>query len=55
MRTARAVIKIFNQEMEAFVETPLFGEGKLLLGREILNKLTIIIDGKRGETCVSNG
>lgn len=55
MRTARAVIKIFNQEIETFVETPFFGEGKLLLGREILNKLTIIIDGKREETCVSNG
>lgn len=54
MRTARAVVRIANQELEIFVEKPLFGEGKLLLGREILNKLTIIIDGKRSETCITD-
>lgn len=54
MRTARAVVKILDQELETFVEAPLFGEGKLLLGREILNEMTIVIDGKRKETCLSN-
>ncbi len=53
MRTARAVVKIADMELETFVETPFFGSGKLLMGREIINKLTIIIDGKKQETCIA--
>ena len=54
MRTARAMVKILDREFETFVEVPLFGEGKLLLGREIFNEMTIVADGKRKETCLSN-
>lgn len=54
MRVARAIIKLSDSiELEAFVETPLFGTGKLLLGREILNKLTIILDGNKEKTCIA--
>lgn len=53
MRIARAVIKFSDgKEFEAFVETPLYGRGKLLIGREILNKLTIVLDGGKKDTCI---
>lgn len=53
MRASRAVVNVANRRIETFVETPLYGEGKMLIGREILNELTIIIDGKRRETCIA--
>jgi hypothetical protein len=52
MRASRAIVKIANMELETFVESPFLGEGKLLIGRELLNKLAIIIDGRRKETCL---
>ncbi|MCF8884463.1 MAG: hypothetical protein L4877_01540 [Aigarchaeota archaeon] len=54
MRIARAIVKLSNGiEFETFVETPLFGTGKLLIGRELLNKLTIILDGNKENTCIA--
>ncbi len=52
MRMARAIIEIDGINIECLVESPLFGGGKLLVGREILNKLVIIMDGDRGELCL---
>jgi len=52
MRVARAVIEINGMRLESFVEAPLFGKGKLLAGRELLNKLIIIMDGRRRQACL---
>lgn len=53
MRVARGFMLVDSVEMEVFVETPLFGAGKLLVGREVLNKLTLTLDGSRRECCLS--
>jgi len=52
MRIARAIIEIDDMKFECFVESPLFGKGKLLIGRELLNRLTIIMDGERKQSCI---
>ena len=38
-------------EIRCFVESPLFGKGKLLVERELLNRLTIM-DGERKQACI---
>lgn len=53
MRVARGYILIDNISVEAFIETPLFGYGKLLVGREILNKLVLVLDGPKNICCLS--
>lgn len=35
------------------VEAPLVGEGKLLVGRELLKDLILVLDGPKKETCIS--
>lgn len=52
MRMARAIIEINDMKFECLVESPLFGKGKLLIGRELLNRLTIILDGERKQLCI---
>ena len=54
MRVARGFIDINSVNMEVFIETPLFGSGKLLAGREVLNKLILILDGLNECCCLSN-
>jgi predicted aspartyl protease len=54
MRVAKAIVSIEpGIRMETYVETPLFGFGKLLIGRELLDRLTIILDGPLGQLCVA--
>jgi hypothetical protein len=36
--------------VETVVETPLFGTGKLLLGRAVLNSFSLLIDGPANVT-----
>ncbi len=50
MRVARGYVVINDVKLEVFIETPLFGYGKLLMGREVLNKLSVVLDGPK-ETC----
>ena len=52
MRVARAIAEINGEKLEAFVESPLLG-GKLLIGRELLNKLVIVLDGPRKLCCTA--
>ncbi len=52
MRVARALVEVGGTKLETYVETPLFGLGKNLAGREFLNKLVIVLDGIRRETCL---
>jgi len=55
MKRSRALITILNLgiDMEAIVETPrriLFKRN--LVGRELINKLKLLLDGVKGEDCV---
>ena len=53
MRVARGFMLINSVKMEVFIETPLFGLGKLLAGREVINKLTLNLDGPNKKCCIS--
>ena len=53
MRTARAVAVIGGTRLEVYVESPLYGGGKRLVGREGLNRLRLLLDGPAGETCLA--
>ncbi len=52
MRIARAIVEVNNVKIETFVETPLYGGEKTLIGRELLNKLTLVLDGLKKELCI---
>jgi hypothetical protein len=53
MRVARAFVQTEGGRMvETVVETPLFGTGKLLLGRAVLNSLSLLLDGPAGVSCL---
>jgi hypothetical protein len=46
MRVARAFVQTEEEHMvETVVETPSLGTGKLLLGRAVLNSLSLLLDG----------
>ena len=53
MRVARAVAIIDKKKLEIYVETPYFGRGKRLIGREVLNKLRLILDGPNTQCCIA--
>ncbi len=55
MRRGIALIKVFDREFEAYIETPMYGEGKLLVGRKLLNKLDIGLLGSKREICLLKG
>lgn len=53
MKSARAFIEIEGKpSAETLVETPLMGKGKLLLGRAILNLLSVLLDGPSNLSCL---
>lgn len=54
MRTARAIaiVEEVNARFEVYVETPLYGRGKKLLGREVINKLTLLLEGPESTCCI---
>jgi predicted aspartyl protease len=52
MRIARAFIQTEEEHMvETLVETPSLGTGKLLLGRAVLNSLSLLLEGPAKLTC----
>ncbi|MEM4030163.1 MAG: hypothetical protein QXO02_09720 [Thermofilaceae archaeon] len=53
VRTARAIAEVDSRQFEVFVETPVYGGGKRLLGREPLNRLTIVLDGHARTACTA--
>jgi predicted aspartyl protease len=53
MRTARAILEVGGKRLEAFVESPYYGGGKRLIGREVLSQLVLVLDGVNGETCLA--
>jgi len=52
MRVSRAIVEVNGQRFETYVETPLFGQGKNIVGREFINKLVLILDGPRRLCCL---
>ena len=52
VRTARAFIDIGGKRIETYVEAPYFGLGKRVMGREVLRKIALTLDGLNGETCI---
>jgi predicted aspartyl protease len=53
MRRARVLLRLFEEEFESIVETPLHGGGKLLLGRRLLNLLDLALLGKSAKACLA--
>jgi len=54
IRVSRGYLVVDNLKMEVMVESPLYSYGKFLVGREVLNKIIIILDGLRKECYLSN-
>ena len=54
MRTARAIVQIeeVKAKFETYVETPVYGVGKRLVGREVINQLTLLFDGPKLNCCI---
>jgi len=53
MRVSRAILSIEpNFEEEVYVETPEYGPGTKLIGRELLNMFPIILDGPKKQVCM---
>ena len=52
MKIDKALIQVKDIKFETYVETPLIGNGKMLVGRELLNKIVIVLDNPRKETCL---
>ncbi len=52
MRVARAIAEVDGVKLEVFVETPLYGGWRGLAGRELLNKLLLVLDGPRARLCL---
>jgi hypothetical protein len=53
MRIARGFIQVGESApVETFVETPLLGAGKLLVGRAVLGRLAVLLDGPARSSCL---
>jgi len=52
MRVARALLEVAGRRLEVYVESPVYGGGRYLVGREVLNKLKILLDGPGKQVCV---
>ena len=50
---ARAILEVAGRRLEVYVESPVYGGGRYLVGREALNKLTLLLDGVNGKTCMA--
>ncbi|KPV62703.1 MAG: hypothetical protein AOA65_1685 [Candidatus Bathyarchaeota archaeon BA1] len=51
LRRAEIKLSIKDEEIDTYIETPIFGAGKLLLGRRILSELNIALIGKKSLCC----
>ena len=52
MRVAHALVEIGGRQLETYVESPLYGGGKRLVGRELLNKLVTLLNGPQERACI---
>jgi len=51
MRRSIALIKVYGLEFEGYIETPIYGGGKYLIGRRLLRKINIALLGRKLKTC----
>ncbi|MEM4304201.1 MAG: hypothetical protein QXQ70_09965 [Candidatus Caldarchaeum sp.] len=52
LKRARVVARIGEAEFETYIETPLHGVGKLLIGRRIASKCDIMLLGSKHKLCL---
>ncbi len=53
MRTAKSIVLLDGRRIETYIESPLIGRGKMLVGREMLRFLRLLMDGPRQEVCIA--
>jgi len=51
LRRAEVKISVGDKELDTFIETPLFGTGRMLLGRRILSELDLALLGRKRMCC----
>jgi len=51
MRRAKVRMRVFGKVLDSFIETPVVSFGRLLVGRRILNSLSLAILGPDLQTC----
>lgn len=51
LRRARVLFRLAGREFESYVETPLHGTGKILLGRRILHMFDLALFGSVDRCC----
>ena len=51
LRRSRVVVQLAKKEFESYIETPLYGVGKVLVGRRILSKMNLAMLGTNGRCC----
>ncbi len=52
MRTAKSIVLLGDERIETYVESPLMGKGKMIVGREVLRFLRLLMDGPERQTCI---
>lgn len=51
LRRAEVTLQVGNRELSTFIETPLHGTGKILLGRRVLSELNLALLGRTMMCC----
>jgi len=52
LRRSKVVLHIGAKDFESYLESPLYGAGKLLVGRSVLSKLDVALLGSTGSCCL---
>jgi predicted aspartyl protease len=52
LRRSPVILEIHGKRLSSFVETPVAGTGKLLVGRRVLAELRIALLGPESKTCL---
>lgn len=53
MRTAKSIVLLGDERIETYVESPLVGRGKMIVGREVLKSFRLLMNGPEQETCIA--
>ena len=49
---ARALLEVAGRRLKVYIESPVYGDSRYLVGREVLNKLILLLDSVNGGTCL---
>ncbi len=52
MRTAKSIVLLGDERIETYVESPLMGKGRMIVGREVLRFFRLLMNGPEQETCI---